>query len=262
MNYVNIDGSDTFFAQDADMEFQEEGHKYIYKGVVEFTPVSHLYSSFFRQFDALATAKKKALYSDKTAEQFIEEWDIIRERASSIGTFMHRQIENAINGRPVETSTSFDYNGIFSEVHENVDINKEILYFELFRKDLKPQPFRTEWCVYDIDHKVAGTIDLICKNADGTYEMYDWKRSMKIDPTAKGFNNAKGMNGLEMVDDTPFWHYVLQQNTYSYILDKYYGIKVKGMHLVVLHPDYSSFRVLDVPHRPELIKVMLERFKG
>ena len=36
---------------------------------------------------------------------------------------------------------------------------------------------------YDVETKIAGTIDLVCSRNDGTYEIYDWKRSNKIDPT-------------------------------------------------------------------------------
>ncbi len=259
MNCINIDKSDMIFPQDADIEFIEEGHKYIYKGVEEFTPVSSLYSSFFKEFDAKGIAANKARNSRKSAEEFLEEWECVRVKASSVGTFMHRQIENTINGRPVERFINFDFVGKFSEVHETMDVDREMTYFNAFMKQLKPVPFRTEWCVFDPDNKVAGTIDFICRNADGTFEMFDWKRSQKVDPNGKGFNGNKGINGLETVDDTPFWHYVLQQNTYSYILEKHYGIEVKGMHLVVLHPDYSNFKVFDVPCRHDLVRIMLER---
>ncbi|MCQ2095800.1 MAG: hypothetical protein MJY59_03550 [Bacteroidaceae bacterium] len=262
MNQINIDKSYTFFPQDADIDFIAEGHRYIYKGVEEFISVSTLYSRFFKQFDALAVARSKARYSSKTAEEFIEEWEYTRDKASSVGTFMHKQIESIINGWPVELALNYDFIGQFMEKHETIGIEREIAYFNSFRKTLQAVPFRTEWCVFDPEYKVAGTIDLICKNADGTYEMYDWKRSQKIDPAAKGYNGCKGLNGLESVDDTPYWHYVLQQNTYCYILERNYGVRVNGMHLVVLHPDYSGYKVFDVGHRPDLVETMLKRYKG
>ena len=41
-------------------------------------------------------------------------------------------------------------------------------------------PYRTEWMIWDKDHKLAGSIDMIFENEDGTLSIYDWKRSKEI----------------------------------------------------------------------------------
>lgn len=258
MKCINLDQSDTFFPQDADIDFIEDGHKYIYKGVTEFTPVSTLYSSFFKKFDAQGIAAAKSRKSGKMVEQYLEEWACTRDRAAEVGTFMHKQIENSFNGLPTEHTIEFSFDGIFARIHELIDINRELEYFRKFRQTLQPAPFRTEWCVFDPENQIAGTIDLICKNADGTYEMFDWKRSQKVNPDDKPWH--MGINGLEHIPDTAYWHYVLQQNTYRHMLETFYDVKVNGMHLVVLHPDNPGYIIFDVPRKEGEVKTMLERF--
>ena len=52
-------------------------------------------------------------------------------------------------------------------------------------------------------------------------------------------------------------HYCLQQNLYRYMLEKNYGLRVSAMHLVVLHPDYSNYRIVDVPRMEREVGIML-----
>ena len=88
-------------------------------------------------------------------------------------------------------------------------------------------------------------MDLICSRHDGTYEIYDWKRSNKVDPNE--INQwSSGIHGLEHLADTSYVHYCLQQNLYRYMLEKNYGIKISRMNLVVLHPDFMSYKVVPV----------------
>ena len=67
-------------------------------------------------------------------------------------------------------------------------------------------------------------------------------------------------NGLAPVDhlpDTNYWHYSLQLNTYRYILENYYGLRIEGMYLVVLHPDFPSFKRVEVARMDEEVEAMM-----
>jgi hypothetical protein len=61
-----------------------------------------------------------------------------------------------------------------------VSIEKEKQYFLQFVHDYDIHPYRQEWPVYDTELNIAGTIDMICKETDGTFTIYDWKRSGKV----------------------------------------------------------------------------------
>ena len=105
---------------------------------------------------------------------------------------------------------------------------------------------------------MAGTIDLLCECPDGTYEIFDWKRSNRIDPQEVNRWNS-GINGLEFLSDTVYHHYCLQQNLYRYILERNYGIAVSRMNLVVLHPDYPSYRRVLLPRMDKEIDIIVAR---
>ena len=124
-------------------------------------------------------------------------------------------------------------------------------------EDYKIKPYRQEWPVYDTDLNIAGTIDLICKETDGTFTLYDWKRSGKVvnpygQPIVEAFGGRMSLNGINL-PDTAFYHYCLQQNLYRYMLETHYGIQVRGMNLVVLCPDYPTYYVAQVPRMDEVI---------
>ncbi len=92
---------------------------------------------------------------------------------------------------------------------------------------------------------------MICKEGDGGYSIYDWKRSKKIvdslgEPIITSYGGKLGLHNLD-IPDTPFYHYCIQQNLYRYILEKNYGIKIKSMNLVVLSNAYSKYHKIEVP---------------
>ena len=46
-------------------------------------------------------------------------------------------------------------------------------------------PYRTEMLVYYEELKLSGSIDMVFKCEDGTFEIYDWKRSKEIVKVSK-----------------------------------------------------------------------------
>lgn len=117
------------------------------------------------------------------------------------------------------------------------------------------EPFRTEWLVFDEEHKVAGSIDMVYKKSDGTLAIYDWKRSEEI----KMENRFQSCFGpVDHLPDTNYWHYSLQLNIYRYILQKHYGYTVSELALVILHPVNSTWRVIKVNMMDDEIAGMME----
>ena len=242
----NLDGSTIEFQQDGKLSFNEEAHRYSLDGV-EFRSVSNIVGMFFREFDAEAMSLKKCNGNILEAAKLREAWESKGAVASQAGTFLHKQIEDYLNGKLVpELLCSVCYKGKHVNVEDTIDISREWNYFKSFERDVTFAPFRTEWRVYDADARMAGTLDFVCRCNDGTYEIYDWKRSNKIDPTERN-RWANGLNGLEHLTDTSYIHYCLQQNLYRYMLEKNYGIKVSRMNLVVLHPELPCYRVVPIP---------------
>lgn len=264
MYKTNLNGSTWSWPQDGLISFEEETHTYTVEGVGEMTPVSTVISKFFREFDAEGVSLRKCKGDALAAARMREEWKSKGAAASQAGTFMHATIENYINsGRrvlPQNLTCTVTYDGDYVHMNKQVCIDREWSYFRAWDAVTTYAPFRTEWCVYDTDARMAGTIDLLCTLPDGTFEIYDWKRSSKIDPHEVPF--CGGINGLEHICDTTYAHYCMQQNLYRYMLEKNYGIQVSRMSLVVLHPEKASYQVIPLPRLEKEVQIIVRKVRS
>ena len=120
------------------------------------------------------------------------------------------------------------------------------LHFVREHPDLKP--YRTEWMIFDEELKLAGSIDMVYENPDGTLTIYDWKRSKDI-TKVNGWKKCAINPLIGYMPDSNFWHYALQLNTYKAILERKYDKQVTKLCLVRLHPDNeeNTFELIDVP---------------
>lgn len=227
--------------RDSHIHFDEGPHIYTIDGDSDFTSVTKWNHSHFGKFDADAIITKmmagnwtNSKYFGQTREEIKAGWKKNGEEASKAGTKMHYDIECF-------------YNDLEVEIDEDC---VEFDYFMAFENDIgsKLEPYRTEWMVWDKELQMAGSIDMVFRNADGTLLIYDWKRCKNIKKDNR--YQSSTTECINHLPDTNFWHYSLQLNTYKYILEKNYGEKVVGMYLVCLHPNNAnkSYIRLEVPH--------------
>jgi hypothetical protein len=121
------------------------------------------------------------------------------------------------------------------------------------------KPYRSEWVIWDAEWKLAGTIDALFEDTrDGSYWIFDWKRvrnglEADLEATRWGYEQEmdewlepvrpwvkKMPEPFHEVYSTKYWHYSLQLNLYRKILEQNYGIRIKGMILVQLHPELGD----------------------
>lgn len=241
------------YEQDHFIDFEPEGHIYRYKGETKLLPVSSLIAYFFVPFNAEEAARRQWERYHIPIEKSLKKWRRIGSLACEVGTFMHEQTEHYFQQGLFDTDFTFH----FLDEEEQISIEKEKQHFLRFVEDYKITPYRQEWPVYDTELNIAGTIDMICKETDGTFTLYDWKRSGKVvnpqgQPIVEAFGGKRSINGVDL-PDTAFYHYCMQQNLYRYMLEKNYGIRVRAMNLVVLCPDYPTYYVAQVPKMDEVI---------
>ena len=224
--------------RDANIVFDEGPHTYTLNGSsIQFTSVTTLVHHQFEQFNAEKILnnifKKNPLpekYQGKTRESLKAEWEENRDKAATAGTQMHQNIEDYFNGKSV-TNDSVEWD-----------------YFLKFHTDnLYLKPYRTEWVVYDETIKLAGSIDMVTINDDGSLTIYDWKRSKGILKT-NSFNKFAINPTIEHIPDSNFWHYSLQLNVYKAILERKYNKTVKDLFLVCLHPNQKGYQVIKCPN--------------
>jgi ATP-dependent exoDNAse (exonuclease V) beta subunit len=133
-------------------------------------------------------------------------------------------------------------------------------YFIQFVKDTPDlKPYRTEWLIFNEDLKLAGSIDMVYENPDGTLSIYDWKRSKEI-KMDNGWES--GHAPLDHIPNSNYWHYTLQLNTYRWFLETYYGLKISDMYLIILHPDNGNYQRFRLNRLTDEIQDMLDDRKA
>lgn len=246
--------------RDRRIKFQEEGHLYILYpdtslATVFPISVSGLWGKYFDHFDPVATIEA---YYDKwvcnpespyysviwsgrecgqsdaeIADGIRRQWAEKGELASAQGTRMHRNIELALGGDVYDRDC------------------KELCMFEDYVEQwLEPRKwcvFRLEWSIYCSEAMVAGQIDAVFVG-DGEYHMVDWKRcGRRLDPMCGECFHRYGKYPFDALLDNPCSHYFVQQNLYAVILERRYGMKLRSMHLVQIHPEFETYLVVEVP---------------
>ena len=257
-NQNNIDNTKLSFVQDKDIEFFAKEHIYVYKKFIQLKAVSEVISMFFRKFDSIGWSHKKALVNGVSQRYQLEQWDCKGAESREVGTYLHEQIHKYFIKKNPDFIYHFIYNGEVIKEDKRVDISKEYGYFKKFLNEEKIIPFRTEWQIFDPVLRIAGTIDFLSRN-DREFDLYDWKRSDKIDRNATVWDY--GINGLESVPDTRYYHYCLQLNMYKYILEKNYNIAINKMYLVVLHPVYNTYQKIEVPTMTNVVNSIIRYYQ-
>ena len=240
--------------RDERIEFDEPTHKYTMDGAnTKWISCTGFIHDFFPHFDpkaALRAIKRgknyaTSKYYGKTDQEILDGWSNSGKEASGLGTAMHLAIEQFMNG-------SHDI------IDDSVKQTKEWKYFTNFWADCGPDlvPYRMEWEVFSLEHKLAGSIDAIFyRPSDGKYVIYDWKRSKQI----KMENDyEKGHYPLDHLSNCNYWHYSLQLNIYKWFLETFYGLEIADLYLIILHPDNKNYHRLRLNMLPDEVQSMLD----
>jgi len=246
--------------RDRNIKFYERGHRYeiTTDPGKRYTSVTTLVHGQFPKFDADAVIakimKSKAWvpghkYWGLSAEEIKAQWTSSGSAAANSGTNLHEQIETFMN----DTRFTFEYtqNELFQEyeIGKKYDVERGVeweMFIQFIKDHPQLKPYRTEWMIYHEDVKIAGSIDMVYENPDGTLEIYDWKRCKEI-TSVNGWNETATNPLIKHLPATNFWQYSLQLNTYKKILEDKYGKRVTKLCLVRIHPDSSCYELLDVP---------------
>jgi len=231
--------------------FDEKAHKYggDETGNAEYISVTTLIERFF-PFDLKRYIERKAKEENRTEEDVLDEYLLMRDEAAEKGTFLHNQIENYLK------ETEFDS-----------DSREFELFIDFYTKEIKErnlQFYDAEKMIFSNKYNVAGTIDcLFKKNSKDEYVMLDWKRSKKliIDGRPRIFGYGYALSELSSLDNSSFNRYCLQQNIYKHIAETEYGMKISSMKLVVLHENYKDYHIVDVPIMKKEADIILNSLK-
>lgn len=242
--------------RDGMIVFDEPSHTYTIGGETGYMSATTFVHSNFSEFDedaiiARMMASKnweRNKYYPMTADEIKKAWEKNRDEAAAAGTKMHALIEDYYNELRV-----------LDDMLTREEMDTEMSYFAQFREDYELEsgllPYRTEWRVFHEELKIAGTIDMVFMNKDGELCIVDWKRCRQMKKDVRecvgAWEQPRSLNPALAGElyDTNYYHYQLQLNIYKHILETKYGMKVKELVLVNLHPDNlcKSYEFYEVP---------------
>ena len=251
--------------RDQNITFKEAGHIYtiLIDPTSKYTSVTTWIHSHFPKFDTdliiLKIMRSKSWkvghkYWGLTREQIKDSWNKNRDSAAGAGTEIHFEIECFMNN--VELPNNYTHQDLYNDYtcknpnsDSNIQSQKiEWNYFIHFVKEFPTfKPYRTEWMIYYEELKLAGSIDMVYENEDGTLSIYDWKRAANI--TKLNDWERALTDCVSHLPNSNFWHYALQLNTYKTILERKYDKIVTKLCLVKLHPNNEdkTYEIIDVP---------------
>lgn len=235
--------------RDSLIQFFEADHKYEINGDPDFTSCTTFINQFFIPFDAdriiQKLLNKPNKYHGMTAKEIQDSWAEKGKLARDQGTLLHNFIEYYFNNLEATLSISQppEYQTQFKAFLQEIVLPQKLI------------PYRTEWCVFHEEYKLAGSIDMIFQldpEDDTNLVIYDWKRSPKLSIRDNKYQNM--LPPLQHLPDTSYWHYCLQLNIYRHILETKYGKNIVRMCLLALHPDLENYQLEEVPFLREEIK--------
>ena len=234
------------------IKFDEKPHIYYVNGLAIDSSVTTFIHKKFPKFNADKVAdmmvKKhfdndKSMYYKMTADDIKKSWRESGISASTAGTGLHSAIE-------------YYYNEIEDQIKPEYKNCIEWTYFQNFLKDYPTlKAYRTEWEIFDTELNLAGSVDMVFKDENDEYWIYDWKRSKEI-KTQNDFEN--GFAPFEHLPNANYWHYALQLNVYKRILETKYNTPIKGMCLIVLHENHKNYMRYELPELSDEVTALFE----
>ncbi len=240
--------------RDNAIHFDEPTHIYTVNGTYAgYISVTKLLHSFFPEFNPDAVIEKmmkspkwpQSPYFGMTPAAIKAQWLASGREASGAGTDIHLGVEMVMNGA-------------YDRVEPRVKGSPEWRHFEAYWKQDSEiwEPWRTEWEVWDEELKLAGSIDMVYRNKqDGTFAVYDWKRSKDIKMTN---DFETGLGPVSILPNCNYSKYSLQLNVYRWMLQQHYGLEINKLCLVILHPSNPSFVCIPVPILDDLTEEVIE----
>lgn len=255
--------------RDQHIRFVEQGHTYFIGSDSDYTSVTTYLKILFSEFNEEEAAinafknnkSKNSNYKNMSIDEIKEKWTQDKNK----GTVLHKACELFYNqvlpqGTP---HTNHELLKHYQSQPSKYQYNQEdpiafsyFMNFVIHNPDLKA--FRTEMLIYHEELRIAGSIDILFKNDDGTVSIYDWKRSNNLSSTSNCYNRYGLLPFMCHIPETKYWKYALQLNLYKFILESKYNFTVKDMFMVKMHPCEDNYVLFQIPDLSDEIEDLVE----
>ncbi|MDP7128446.1 MAG: hypothetical protein QGI00_12610 [Candidatus Marinimicrobia bacterium] len=204
-------------------------HKYILKDQpeIEFKSVTTFLEDYFEPFDEekiafnLCASHKRYVGMDPV--DLIAEWHAARDHGSKVHDEIELFLKKGFEPSESKTRTALEWLKKYC-MKSDIEIIPEVI-------------------IYSIDLRIAGTVDILAYDKkEDVYEIIDWKTSKKIEMLSYG-----GKMGIHPVTadlmDCKHNHYAMQLSFYRYLLEEYYGIKVRNQMIAHLQNEVCTIYI-------------------
>ncbi len=228
---------------------------------VKLEPISHTYKDvdgnsymsvskflelFSKKFDREGVSKLSAKKHGLTQEEVLQDWDKKRDDSIDHGNRIHSALER------FENSTQI--------LPEDEELRPMILsvaseYSHYYRS-------YNEVCLYDEEHRLAGTSDKILQctsHAKSIFDLSDYKTNLSKGIQFKNDYGQYMLGPLAHLQDCNYVKYSLQLSTYAYLLQKKTGCKIGqlSIHYIPAHNLLAHIKY-PVPYMKRDVELMLE----
>lgn len=272
--------------------FNEEKHKYWIKGSDNHCiSVTTLIGKYMQQFDSEFWSRAKALQALVTEMQFntiavelyrkkrfdlnyltrfrvspedfevkrseiLKEWELKNKEACERGTAIHKIHEDLHVAGTTKELQDFNIEGTFKCYIDNkLRLGDRGVYPELLLHRISE----------DQKLRIAGQADLIIID-NNEVQVLDYKTNKQINKSSY-YNKATKTKQmmkypLSHIQDSNYWHYVLQLSTYGWMIQKI-DPKFNIKRLALIHYDHDGKKTIyELPYLKKEVELMLASYKG
>lgn len=158
------------YSNDKRVVFNNKDHSY-FLGKKKLISVTTFLSKFKNKFDSDFHSKRIAKKEGVSQKEILDKWKEKAFKSTEIGTAIHQVFEDYVNNKysKIQGVLKFEINDI--DINYLIDFTKKykvaLSFINDFFETKRLIPVCSEMIVYN--EKLAGQIDLICKDKDNNY---------------------------------------------------------------------------------------------
>ena len=243
--------------------FVEKNHSYLIDGKPSGSPsVTKILKQFKKEFDKETAATRVAKRMRVSVKQVLADWELNNLYSTTLGSMIHKYIENYYCNKRVEFEGSFSGLGFDEKKQISENLPKLINYFQNFYNDYNHLIcVKNEIVLGDIeDTRVCGMSDLLCYNTQtDKLEILDFKTNKKMEKTSP---YGSLFYPFDDMSEGEINEYTIQLNTYKYFVEKYTNIKIDKLRIVWFNVCNDSYKVFELDDIQTNIKLMFDKVKS
>jgi hypothetical protein len=237
------------YSLDNRVSFDSKTHSYFLDNK-KLISVTTLLNKYKNKFDSEYWSKIIAKRENISQSEVLEKWKKKAFKSTEIGTAIHKIFEDYVNNDFTEENNKliFKYNNLNDEFLDdfNAKKNNALNFINDFFITKRIIPLHSEYICYN--EKIAGQIDLICKDQKDNYYILDFKTNEKID--FNSYNNIKTNYQLNFLEDSSYWHYCIQLSIYKELCKEFNINKLFLVHIT--NEKYEFIECKDILKQIEL----------